>query len=108
MLYYFDREDVDDLWKLYKAKFGAEKFDGKKYEIDQIDHVITMSDNVLWRALKLMYEPSMDDSVWTEIVQYKVRKWRLFQDSGVHMLEIGPITLYMLAEKDYPVLGFLI
>jgi hypothetical protein len=106
MLYYFDREDVDDLWKLYKAKFGAKKFDGEKYEIEKIDHVKTMADNVLWRALKLMYEPSMDDSEWTEIVEYKVRKWKLFQDSGIHLLEIGPITLYMLAEKDYPVVRY--
>ena len=106
MLYYFDREDVDDLWKLYKAKFGAKKFDGEKYEIEKIDHVKTMADNVLWRALKLMYEPSMDDSEWTEIVGYKVRKWKLFQDSGIHLLEIGPITLYMLAEKDYPVVRY--
>ena len=103
MLHYFDREDIEDLWKLYKAKFGAKKFDGKKYEIDQIDHVLTASDNVLWRALKLMFEPSMDDSEWTEIADYKVRRWRLFQDSGVHVLDIGPITLYMLAEMDYPV-----
>ena len=54
MLYYFDREDVDDLWKLYKEKFGAKKFDGQKYEIEKMDHIKTMHDNVLWRALKLM------------------------------------------------------
>ena len=65
-----------------------------------------MADNVLWRALKLMYEPSMDDSEWTEIVGYKVRQWRLFQDSGVHVLDIGPITLYMLAEKEYSVVRY--
>ena len=53
-----------------------------------------------------MYEPSMDDSEWTEIVGYKVRQWRLFQDSGIHVLDIGPITLYMLAEKDYPVVRY--
>ena len=26
----------------------------------------------------------------------------LFQSSGVHVLEIGPDTMYMLVEKDYP------
>jgi hypothetical protein len=71
-----------------------------------MDHIITKYDNVLWRALKLMFEPSMDDSEWTEIVQYKVKQWRLFQDSGIHMLTIGPIILYMLAEKDYPVVRY--
>jgi hypothetical protein len=60
----------------------------------------------MWRALKLMFEPSMEDHEWTEIVDYKVRRWRLFQDSGVHVLDIGPITLYMLAEVDYPVVRY--
>ena len=87
--------------------FGAKKFDGKKYEKEKIDYIKSMSDNVLWRALKLMFDPSMQDSEWTEIVEYKVRKWRLFQSSGIHVLEIGPLTLYMLAEKDYPVVRYL-
>jgi hypothetical protein len=65
MLEYFDREDVDDLWTLYKAKFGATKFDGQKYEVAKEDYIKTMQDNVLWRALKLMYEPSKDDYEWT-------------------------------------------
>lgn len=106
MLYYFDREDVEDLWKLYKEKFGAKKFDGQKYETNELDYRQTMADNVLWRALKLMFEPSMDDSEWTEIAKYKVKRWRLFQDSGIHVLEIGPHTLYMLADKEYPVVRY--
>ena len=71
-----------------------------------MDNIKTMHDNVLWRALNLMYKPSMDDSEWTEIVEYKVKQWKLFQDSGIHVLTIGPIILYMLAEKDYPVVRY--
>ena len=49
-----------------------------------------------------MFDPSMEDFEWTEIKGCKVKRWRLFQSSGIHVLEIGPHTLYMLAEKDYP------
>lgn len=48
----------------------------------------------------------MEDSEWTEIIRHKVKRWRLFQSSGIHVLELGPLTLYMLAEKDYPVVNY--
>lgn len=106
MLEYFDKGDFDDLWTLYKAKFGATKFDGQKYEIEKEDYIKTLQDNVLWRALKLMYEPSIEDFEWTEIVDYKVKQWKLFQESGIHMLTIGPRILYMLGDKEYPVMRY--
>ena len=61
-----------------------------------------MGDLVTWQSLKLMFDPLYDDSIWRDMPKYKVRKWKLFQGCGVHVLEVGPYTLYMLAEKDYP------
>ena len=59
MLYYFDREDVCTLWRIYKERFGAKKFEAKKNGKETFDYIKSMSDNVLWRALKLMFDPSM-------------------------------------------------
>jgi hypothetical protein len=95
MLYY--REDICTLWKLFNEKYGATKFGAVTYNNQE-----AMSDYIMWRALKLMFDPSLEESEWTEIRRYKVRKWMLFQSSGVHVLYIGPHTLYMLIEKDYP------
>ena len=66
-----------------------------------------MSNYIIWRALKLMFDPSMEDSEWTEIRWLKVRKWMLFQSSGVYVLDVGSHTLYMLIEKDYPLASWL-
>ena len=61
-----------------------------------------MGDLVTWQSLKLTFDPLYDDSVWRDISKYKVLRWKLFQSCGVHILQVGPYTLYMLVEKDYP------
>lgn len=97
MLYYFDKEDICILWRLFKEKYGSAKFGVVTYNDRE-----AMADYIIWRALKLMFDPSMEDSEWTEIRGFKVRKWMLFKSSGIHVLDVGSHTLYMLAEKDYP------
>nr|GEZ38425.1 hypothetical protein [Tanacetum cinerariifolium] len=47
----FDREDVETLWKLVKAKYGSAR--------PEEDY-----DRVLWGDLKVMFEPHIEDEVW--------------------------------------------
>nr|GEU29544.1 uncharacterized mitochondrial protein AtMg00810-like [Tanacetum cinerariifolium] len=50
MLKYFDREDVETLWKLVKAKYRSTRPEGD-YE------------RVLWVYLKVMFDPHVEDDV---------------------------------------------
>lgn len=49
-----------------------------------------------------MFEPSIEDSEWKELQKKKVMSWRLFQSCGIHILEVGSFTIFMLVEKAYP------
>nr|GEV21069.1 hypothetical protein [Tanacetum cinerariifolium] len=51
MLKDFDREDVETLWKLVKAKYGSTMPEGN-YE------------RVRWGDLKVLFEPHIKDEVW--------------------------------------------
>ncbi|GJT23233.1 hypothetical protein Tco_0893170 [Tanacetum coccineum] len=51
MLKSFDREDLETLWKLVKAKHGATRPE-EGYEI------------VLWGDLKTMFDPHVEDQIW--------------------------------------------
>ncbi|GKF48119.1 hypothetical protein Tco_0141370 [Tanacetum coccineum] len=47
----FDKEDLETLWKLVKAKQGSTRPD-EGYE------------RVLWGDLKVMFEPYVEDTIW--------------------------------------------
>ncbi|GJR32427.1 hypothetical protein Tco_1108659 [Tanacetum coccineum] len=47
----FDKEDLETLWKLVKAKHGSTRPE-EGYE------------RVLWGNLKVMFEPHVEDAVW--------------------------------------------
>lgn len=52
MLYYFEREDVETLWRIMKKKFGDTKFPKMTFG----DHT-DMNDYVMWKSLKLCLNP---------------------------------------------------
>ncbi|GJW09841.1 hypothetical protein Tco_1575668 [Tanacetum coccineum] len=59
MLKSFDREDLETLWKLIKAKHGSTRpKEGYK--------------KVLWGDLKVMFEPYVEDTVWRNQQDYRV------------------------------------
>ncbi|GJR54377.1 hypothetical protein Tco_1404898 [Tanacetum coccineum] len=59
MLQNIDREDLETLWKLVKAKHGNTRPDDA-YE------------RVLWGDLKVMFEPDIESDVWRNLQGHKV------------------------------------
>ncbi|GJR26943.1 hypothetical protein Tco_1103175 [Tanacetum coccineum] len=69
----FDREDLETLWKLVKAKHGYTRPE-EGYE------------RVLWGDLKIMFEHNVIDVVWRNLCESKVLVWKLFDSCGVHFV----------------------
>ncbi|GJT16117.1 hypothetical protein Tco_0874823 [Tanacetum coccineum] len=74
MLKSFDREDLETLYKLVKAKYGS---------IIPVEDL----DLVLYRDLKTMFEPHVEDNVWKNQSDYRVLDWKLYDSCGVHFRE---------------------
>ncbi|GKC43143.1 hypothetical protein Tco_1060865 [Tanacetum coccineum] len=89
MLKSFDREDLEDLYKLVKAKYESTK------PVEDLDLL-------LWGDLKTMFEPHVEDKVWRNQQAYKVLDWKLYDSCGVHSLRMQHMQIYMLVEKKYP------
>ncbi|GJS09726.1 hypothetical protein Tco_0366522 [Tanacetum coccineum] len=88
MLKSFDREDLETLWKLVKAKHGSTRLE-EGYE------------RVLWGDLKVMFEPHVEDTVWRNQQDYRMLEWKLYDSCRVHFLRMQHIQIYMLVEKKY-------
>ncbi|GJS00582.1 retrovirus-related pol polyprotein from transposon TNT 1-94 [Tanacetum coccineum] len=69
----FNREDLETLWKLVKAKHGSTRPE-EGYE------------RVLWGDLKTMFEHHVEDLVWRNLQGNKVLVWKLFDSCGVHFM----------------------
>ncbi|GJY26581.1 hypothetical protein Tco_0401307 [Tanacetum coccineum] len=85
----FDREDLETLWKLVKARHGETRPE-ERYE------------RVLWGDLKIMFEPNIEDAVWRDLREGKVMIWKLFDSCGVHFVRFDNMQIYMLVDKKYP------
>ncbi|GJR67776.1 hypothetical protein Tco_0013841, partial [Tanacetum coccineum] len=83
------KEDLEDLYKLVKAKFESTK------PVEDLDLL-------LWGDLKTMFEPHVEDAVWRNQQAYKVLDWKLYDSCGVHSLRMQHMQIYMLVEKKYP------
>ncbi|GKD11279.1 hypothetical protein Tco_1190964, partial [Tanacetum coccineum] len=89
MLNSFSREDLEDLYKLVKAKYKSTR-------------PVKDLDLLLWGDLKTMFKPHVEDTVWRNQQDYKVLKWKLYDSCGVHFLRMQSMQIYMLVEKKYP------
>ncbi|GKA94528.1 hypothetical protein Tco_0816566 [Tanacetum coccineum] len=89
MLRNIDREDLETLWKLVKAKHGNTRPEDA-YE------------RVLWGDLKVMFEPNIESDVWRNLQGHKVTVWKLFSLSGVHFVRFQNLHILMLVKKKYP------
>ncbi|GJZ07189.1 hypothetical protein Tco_0540982 [Tanacetum coccineum] len=89
MLKSFDREDLETLRKLVKAKHGSTRPE-EGYE------------RVLWGDLKTMFDPHVKDQVWMNQHDYRVLDWKLYDSCGVHSLRKKNVHIHMLVEKRYP------
>ncbi|GJX62195.1 hypothetical protein Tco_0295095 [Tanacetum coccineum] len=92
MLKMFDREDVEVLYRIVKDWFKLTK---------------PVGDNrVLWGNLMTMFEPSAGDEMWIEQGRYLIKSWKLIDSCGVHWLMLESMYIYMLVEKEYPLVQF--
>ncbi|GJU58368.1 hypothetical protein Tco_1236134 [Tanacetum coccineum] len=90
MLKNFDREDLEVLWSIVKARF-------KKIE------PVNYMDNFLLLNLKTMFEHHVEDNVKkNQQGLVKVLNWKLYDSCGVHYVTMQNILFYLLVEKMYP------
>ncbi|GKC41925.1 hypothetical protein Tco_1059647 [Tanacetum coccineum] len=89
MLKSFDREDLEDLYKLVKARYGSTR-------------LVEIMDCLLWNDLKTIFEPHVEDAIWRNQQGYKVLEWKLYVSYGVHSLMMQSMQIYILIEKRYP------
>ncbi|GKD16410.1 ribonuclease H-like domain-containing protein [Tanacetum coccineum] len=73
MLQGIDREDLEALWRIVKAKYGDTRPDNE-------------FERVLWGDLKVMFEPDKRSDVWRILQGYRVTIWKLIDSSGVHFV----------------------
>ncbi|GJW63418.1 hypothetical protein Tco_0115302 [Tanacetum coccineum] len=75
MLQGIDREDLEVLWRIVKAKHNDTRPE------DEFKRV-------LWGDLKVMFEPDTTSDVWRMLQGYRVTIWKLIDSSRVHFLRI--------------------
>ncbi|GJT45530.1 hypothetical protein Tco_0954245 [Tanacetum coccineum] len=86
----FDREDLEVLWRIVKAKF-------KKTE------PVNYMDIFLHLNLKTMFKHHVEDNIWkNQQGLVKVLNWKLFYSCEVHCVTVQSIPYYLLVEKMYP------
>ncbi|GKD87497.1 hypothetical protein Tco_1358651 [Tanacetum coccineum] len=88
-LKYFDREDLEDLYKLVKARYESTR------PVENMDYL-------LWNDMKIMFEPHVEDEIWKMQQGYKVLEWKLYDSYEVHSLMMQSMQIYMLVEKKHP------
>nr|GEX08203.1 hypothetical protein [Tanacetum cinerariifolium] len=89
MLQHIDKEDMETLWNLVKAKYGNTRQE-EGYE------------RMLYGDLKVMFEPDVESEVWRKLQGNKVIIWKLFSSCGVHFVRFQNLHIFMLIERSYP------
>ncbi|GJS94968.1 putative reverse transcriptase domain-containing protein [Tanacetum coccineum] len=89
MLEDFDRQDVEELYRLVKERYSASRPEG--YDL------------MLWGDLHTLFEPDEEDEIWKNQQEYNVISWSLYDFCGIHnLLMQNGIAIHMLTEKKYP------
>ncbi|GJW29191.1 hypothetical protein Tco_0046066 [Tanacetum coccineum] len=89
MLEDFDRQDVEELYRLVKERYSTSRPEG--------------FDLMLWGDLHTLFEPDEDDEIWKDQHEYNLLSWRLCDFCGIHILLMeNGLAIHMLTEKKYP------
>ncbi|GJS22695.1 reverse transcriptase domain-containing protein [Tanacetum coccineum] len=92
MLQGIDREDLEALWRIVKAKYGDTRPE------DEFERV-------LYGDLRVMFEPDIKSDVWRMLQGYRVTTWKLIDSSGVHFGRLlGIKDFWILDVTTAPVL----
>ncbi|GJT05447.1 hypothetical protein Tco_0839909 [Tanacetum coccineum] len=85
MLRKFDRQDLVDLHRLVMKRFEDTTPEG--YNL------------LLWRDLKVMFEPNAEDEIWSNQQDWTLISWKLDESCGVHTLLMDG-NEYSLKDKN--------
>ncbi|GJR87348.1 copia protein, partial [Tanacetum coccineum] len=86
----FTREDLIELYRLVMQKYGTNRPEDAY-------------DRVLWSDLRTMFDPPLnEDAIWSLPLQQKMVSWRYYDKCAVHCLTLEASTIYMLADRKYP------
>ncbi|GJU57844.1 hypothetical protein Tco_1235610 [Tanacetum coccineum] len=86
----FIREDLIELYRLVMQKYGTNRPEDAY-------------DRVLWSDLRTMFDPPLnEDAIWSLPLQQKMVSWRYYDKYAVHCLTLEASTIYMLADRKYP------
>ncbi|GKE96617.1 hypothetical protein Tco_1581472, partial [Tanacetum coccineum] len=86
MLQEIDREDLEALWRIVKAKHGDTR-PGNKFK------------RVLYGDLKVMFKLDIKSDIWRMLQGYRVTIWKLIDSSGVHFVRFDNLHIFMLVER---------
>nr|GEY95557.1 hypothetical protein [Tanacetum cinerariifolium] len=94
----FDREDLESLWSIVKERFSTSKPNN-------------YSDDYLLTTLKAMFgRTDRQDQVWKSQKsvhgQAMVKRWKLLESCGVHIITFTTTQLILLVERRYPLSMF--
>nr|GEZ83932.1 hypothetical protein [Tanacetum cinerariifolium] len=94
----FDREDLENLWRIVKDRFSTSK-------------PTNFSDEYLLLTLKTMFEePDGQDAIWRNQksihVLALVKRWKLLASCGVHVITLSTVQLFLLVKRRYPLSRF--
>ncbi|GJU39987.1 hypothetical protein Tco_1192944 [Tanacetum coccineum] len=90
MLKDFSRDELVELYRLVIKKYGA-------------NTLKEIYDKVLWGNLRTMFDPPLnEDAIWSLPLQQKMVSWRYYDKCAVHCLTLEASTIYMLADRKYP------
>ncbi|GKD63326.1 hypothetical protein Tco_1305434 [Tanacetum coccineum] len=87
MLKSFDRQDLEDLYKLVKDKYGSTR------PVEDLDLI-------LYGDLKTMFDPHVEDQVWKNQQDYKVLDWKLYDSCRVHSLRIQHVYIHIFLSSS--------
>nr|GFA65804.1 hypothetical protein [Tanacetum cinerariifolium] len=98
MLTFFDREDLETLWRIVKERFSTSKPNN-------------FSDKYILTSLKTMFErPDGKDNVWRNQSnvhgQALVKSWKLLTSCRVHIISFNTTQIILLVERRYPLTKF--
>nr|GEZ86586.1 hypothetical protein [Tanacetum cinerariifolium] len=67
-------------------------------------YVEALQEKVLSVELKRLYEPDVEDQLWTQTqaLMHDPVEWRLYDNCGVHHILSRDQEIFMLVEREYP------
>ncbi|GJW70765.1 hypothetical protein Tco_0127682 [Tanacetum coccineum] len=81
MLQGIDREDLEALWRIVKAKYGDTRPENE-------------FERVLYGDLKVMFEPDIKSDIWRMLQGYRATIWKLIDSSRVHFVSAAGEKVY--------------